>query len=111
MDCSQIYDRVLATHGEGTFVIKLSDGVYVFSSGIYNQSRSHFSFDPWSFYKFGYFEAAEDFTYLEDTLKHIDRDVKALTPENKWRYLCSLVTAEEVKAAWEEFKKKLDWEE
>ena len=106
MSENRLYDQELYTHCKGTYVIRLAEKVYVFA-GI-GEDKSHFSFDPWSFLKFGYFSEAEDFTDLPDVLRKIDKDVKKLTPENRWQYLCTRVTAEEVKKAWEEFVRTYD---
>ncbi len=101
-----LYDQVLYTHGKGSYVIRLAEKVYVFAW--IGEGNSHFSADPWSFLKFGYFSEAEDYSDLPDVLVQIDKDVKKLTPENQWQYLCSLVTATKVKKAWEEFVRNYD---
>ena len=97
-------DQVLYAHGGGSYVIRLAEEVYAFTSP--GEGNSHFSIDPWSFLKFGYFTEADDVPELPDILRKIDKDVKTLTPENKWQYLCSGLTAEQVKEAWEAFKRK-----
>ena len=101
---SRLYDQVLYAHGGGSYVIRLAEKVYAFTSP--GEGNSHFSIDPWSFLKFGYFTEADDVPELPDILRKIDKDVKALTPENKWQYLCSGLTADQVKEAWEVFKRK-----
>ena len=106
MTGNRLYDQVLYTHGEGSYIIRLAEKVYVFAW--IGEGNSQFSIDPWSFLKFGYFYDVEDCPDLPAVLAKIDQDVKALNHENKLEYLCSLVTAEEVKKAWEEFVRKYD---
>ena len=104
MSENRLYDQVLYAHGKGAYVIRLAEKVYVFAWPW--EGNSHFSVHPWSFLKFGYFYQVEDYSDLPAVLAKIDKDVKMLTPENKLEYLCSIVTAEEVKTAWEAFKQK-----
>ena len=106
MNSSQLRDQVLYTRGRDSYVIRLSEKVYVFSWA--GKGKSRFSADSWSFLKFGYFECAEDYPGLPEVLRHIDDDVKALTPENQRQYLCTFVSAEEVKEAWKDFKKRYE---
>lgn len=101
-----MYDQVIAARGEGRYVIRLAEGVYVFVGA--GEENCQFSADPWSFLKFGYYTEPGDYSGIPHSIRHIDTDVSALTQENKWQYLCTFLSADDVKKAWEDFKQRYD---
>lgn len=101
-----MFDFVKASCGEA-LVIELGEGVYVLSDG---EGRCMFAEDPFSFYKFGYYDLSGAFIEKEKVgkvLKHIKKSVQELNWDNCYRCCLGQIKPNTIKEAYSLFEKRM----
>ena len=104
-----MYDWILLNNGSAQ-VVKIGDGVFALVplDGVH----CNYSFNPNTFYKFGYFEEPGELTSetVSGLLNTLNKDIEQLTEENGWKQ-CVEVTVDKIRNAWKEFKNQPDVKE
>lgn len=104
-----MYDWILLNNGSAQ-VVKIGDGVYALVplDGVH----CNFSFDPNTFYKFGYFMEPDELApeAVGRVLDTLNKDIEQLNKENEWKQ-CVEVTIDEIRSAWKKFKDQPDIKE